>query len=44
MNVSREYVTFVLDQLAPLGAVETRRMFGCVALFQAGRMFALVDG
>ncbi|EOI5728695.1 TfoX/Sxy family protein [Cronobacter malonaticus] len=44
MSVSREYITFVLDQLAPLGAVETRRMFGCVALFQAGRMFALVDG
>ncbi|ALB62727.1 TfoX-like [Cronobacter condimenti 1330] len=44
MQVSREYVTFILDQLAPLGAVETRRMFGCVALFQAGRMFALVDG
>ncbi|EPD3287880.1 TfoX/Sxy family protein [Cronobacter sakazakii] len=43
MSVSREYVTFVLDQLAPLGAVETRRMFGCVALFQAGRMFALVE-
>lgn len=44
MSVSREYVTFLLDQLAPLGAVDTRRMFGCVALFQAGRMFALVDG
>ncbi|ELY6244361.1 TfoX/Sxy family protein [Cronobacter universalis] len=44
MSVSREYVTFLLDQLAPLGEVETRRMFGCVALFQAGRMFALVDG
>ncbi|EOW1060989.1 TfoX-like protein, partial [Cronobacter sakazakii] len=25
MSVSREYVTFVLDQLAPLGVVETRR-------------------
>lgn len=44
MSVSREYITFLLDQLASLGAVETRRMFGCVALFQAGRMFALVDG
>ncbi|ELY4519262.1 TfoX/Sxy family protein [Cronobacter muytjensii] len=43
MKVSREYLTFLLDQLAPLGAVVTRRMFGCVALFQGGRMFALVD-
>jgi len=26
MSVSREYVTFLLDQLASLGAVDTRRM------------------
>ncbi|MDK1193621.1 TfoX/Sxy family protein [Cronobacter dublinensis] len=44
MNVSPEYITFVVDQLAPLGGAQTRRMFGCVALFQSGRMFALVDG
>ncbi|EOE6860963.1 TfoX/Sxy family protein [Cronobacter dublinensis] len=44
MNVSPEYITFVVDQLAPLGGAQTRRMFGCVALFQGGRMFALVDG
>lgn len=39
----REFVTYLLDCLQPLGLVNTRRMFGCTALFHHGRMFAMVS-
>lgn len=34
----------MLDLLAPLGPITTRRMFGSVGLFLDGRMFAIVSG
>ncbi|ALM53505.1 TfoX/Sxy family protein [Halomonas huangheensis] len=39
-----ELADFLIDQLAPLGPVSRRRMFGCAGLFQDGRMFALISG
>ena len=42
MPVSEEYLTYVVDQLAGLGAVETRRMFGGVGIYFAGLFFALI--
>jgi DNA transformation protein len=40
--VSAEYHAYVLDLLAPLGAVEGRRMFGGAGVFYRGLMFALI--
>jgi DNA transformation protein and related proteins len=36
------YVEDVLEQLAPLGPVQARRMFSGSGLFLGGRMFALI--
>ncbi|AHG65129.1 TfoX/Sxy family protein [Advenella mimigardefordensis] len=44
MSVSRDFLEYVLDLLAPLGPVTTRRMFGSVGLYLDGRMFAIVSG
>lgn len=42
---SREYVDYLLDQLAPLGAVRARAMFGGYGIYLDRLMFALVaDG
>jgi DNA transformation protein len=35
---------FVLDQLAALGAVECRRMFGSYGLYSGGVFFGIVSG
>lgn len=35
---------FVLDQLAGLGFVEARRMFGAYGIYADGRFFAILDG
>ncbi len=43
MPISTEYLAFILDQLAPLEGVNTRRMFGCVDIYRNGLMFALLD-
>jgi len=37
-----EFVAWLVEQLAALGAVRARRMFGGWGLFLDGRMFALV--
>ena len=37
-----EFVTFLLEQLAPLGEVSARAMFGGYGIYFDGRMFALV--
>ena len=42
MSVSRQFVDWVLELLAPLGAVAARRMFGGYGLFLDGLMFAIV--
>jgi len=43
MAPSPEFTFYVLDQLAPLGPVSARRMFGGAGIFLDGRMFALMD-
>jgi DNA transformation protein len=40
--VSEEYRDYVMELLAPLGAVTPRRMFGGLGIFHDGIMFALV--
>jgi DNA transformation protein len=42
MSVTREYLQYVLDQLAALGNVTSRRMFGGVGLYQDARFFAII--
>jgi len=45
MPVSTSYLTFVLDQLAPLGAgaVTSKRMFGGIGLYFESTFFGIVD-
>lgn len=43
MSVSAEYRTYVLEQLARVGPVSARNMFGGVGIYSAGTMFALMD-
>ena len=54
MSVSREFESYVVDQLAAAGVVKTRRMFGGVGLYidgvfcaiigaDSGRLFLKVD-
>jgi DNA transformation protein len=42
MAKQSEFVTYLLEQLAPLGTVTARSMFGGYGIYHAGRMFALV--
>ncbi|MDE2585460.1 MAG: TfoX/Sxy family protein, partial [Betaproteobacteria bacterium] len=42
MAVSREYLDYLLESLAPLGRVVAKRMFGGTGLFLDGLMFAIV--
>jgi DNA transformation protein len=43
MSVSADYLDYVLEQLASLGGLTTRRMFGAVGLYHAELFFALID-
>lgn len=43
MAVSREYLEYLLEQLAPLGHVTSRRMFGGVGLYREQLFFGLID-
>jgi len=43
MPVSSDYLNYVLEQLAGLGGVSARRMFGGVGLYCEELFFALVD-
>ena len=43
MNVSPEYLHFVMDRLSPLGGVSSRAMFGGYGIFHQGLMFALIS-
>jgi DNA transformation protein len=42
MPRTSEFVTYLVEQLAPLGEVTARGMFGGWGIFHEGRMFALV--
>jgi DNA transformation protein len=42
MAVTDEYLQYVLEQLAGLGPVTPRRMFGGIGLFHADRIFGLI--
>jgi DNA transformation protein len=44
MAVSDSYLTYVLDQLAGLGCVRSRRMFGGVGLYANELFFGLIFG
>src|SRR6476646_4773198 len=43
MAVSESFLTFVLEQLAGLRAVSSRRMFGGVGLYSGETFFAVID-
>lgn len=43
MSVSNGYRTYVLDQLAAVAALSSRRMFGGLGLYSGEWFFALVD-
>ena len=43
MSVSNGYRIYILDQLAAVPALNTRRMFGGVGLYSGESFFALID-
>ncbi|PXA86329.1 hypothetical protein DMC25_14150 [Caulobacter sp. D4A] len=43
MAVSDDFLEFVLEQLAPLGQLKPKRMFGGVGLYANGLFFAILD-
>jgi DNA transformation protein len=43
MSVQAQYLAYVLEQLAGLGAVSTRRMFGGIGLYSGELFFGLID-
>lgn len=43
MSVSGDYLNYVLEQLAGLGDLTTRSMFGGVGLYHGELFFALID-
>lgn len=43
MSTSSGYLAFVTEQLAGLGAVRARRMFGAAGIYCDGVMFALIS-
>ncbi|WP_172273895.1 TfoX/Sxy family protein [Caulobacter sp. RHG1] len=42
MAVSSDYLDFLVEQLAPLGRITTRRMFGGAGIYANGLFFALI--
>jgi DNA transformation protein len=43
MAVSRDFINYVLEQLAALEGLSTRRMFGAVGLYGEGAFFGLIS-
>jgi DNA transformation protein and related proteins len=43
MAVTNDYLQYVLEQLAGLGSVTPRRMFGAVGLYHEERFFGLIS-
>ncbi len=44
MAVSNSFLSFVLDQLAGLGEITSKRMFGGAGIYCGDRFFALIAG
>jgi DNA transformation protein len=44
MAISTEYMEFIADQIAPLGPVRMKRMFGGMGLYLDDMMFGVVFG
>ncbi|NNF33444.1 MAG: TfoX/Sxy family protein [Saprospiraceae bacterium] len=44
MAVDQEYFDYIVDQLELVQPIETKRMFGGVGIFKAGKMFAMIAG
>jgi DNA transformation protein and related proteins len=44
MANSPRFIAFIRDELAPLGAITVRNMFGGTAIYCDGQVFALVTG
>ena len=43
MNVSPEYLNFVMEKMSPVGDIKSRAMFGGYGIFHEGLMFALIS-
>jgi len=43
MSVSDNYRTYIVEQLAALPAISTRRMFGGIGIYSDALFFALID-
>lgn len=43
MSVSTDYLAYVREQLAVLGPILTRRMFGGIGIYHDEQFFALID-
>ena len=43
MAVSESYLAFVLDQMAGVAGIVTKRMFGGIGIYSVGRIFAVID-
>src|SRR3984957_8838721 len=43
MAVTNDYLQYVLEQIAGLGHVDTRRMFGAGDLYRGGSFFGLIS-
>ena len=43
MASENEFITFLLEQLKPLGSVEAKSMFGGFGIYRQGLMFGLVS-
>lgn len=43
MPVSQSYLAFVLDQMANLTGLATKRMFGGIGIYRNGTFFAVID-
>ncbi len=43
MTLSHSFKSFIAEQLAPLGPIEIKRMFGGASIYASGKIFALLD-
>jgi DNA transformation protein and related proteins len=43
VTVQAQYLAYILEQLAGLGALRTNRMFGAVGLYSKELFFGLID-
>ena len=43
MAVSQEYADYILEQLSEVSELTSKKMFGGIGLFKAGKMFGMID-